>query len=58
MSSVNDSLNLTDVGLPCSVSLTVGVRNVVSENNTLAANAALSHFNTSLKFRSGGAEFI
>ena len=41
--TVNHSLNLTDVGLPGSVGLPVGVRNVVSECNTLTANTALSH---------------
>ena len=45
--SVNYSLNLTDVGLPGSVGLTVGVRHVVSESNALTANTALSHFDTS-----------
>ena len=45
--TVNYSLNLTDVGLPGSVGLPVGVRNVVSKSNALAANATFSHFNTS-----------
>ena len=45
--SVNYSLNLTDVGLPGSVGLTVGVRHVVSESNALTADTALSHFDTS-----------
>ena len=47
MSAVNNSLYLADIGLPCSVRLTVGVRNVVSESNTLTANATFSHFDTS-----------
>ena len=47
MSAVNNSLYLADIGLPCSVGLTVGVRNVVSESNTLTANATFSHFDTS-----------
>ena len=47
VSSVNYSLNLTDVGLPGSVGLTVGVRYVVSKNNALTADTALSHFDTS-----------
>ena len=47
MGSVNDSLNLADIGLPGSVGLTVGVRYVVSENNALTADTALSHFDTS-----------
>ena len=41
--AVNHSLYLTDVGLPGSVGLPVGVRNVVSKSNTLTANTALSH---------------
>ena len=45
--SVNNGLNLTNVRLPSSVGLTVRVRNVVSECNALAANTALSHFDTS-----------
>ena len=47
MSSVNNSLNLTDIGLPGSVGLAVGVRHVVSEGNALTADTALSHFDTS-----------
>ena len=47
MRTVDDSLYLTDVGLPSSVSFTVGVRNVVSERNALTADTALSHFSTS-----------
>ena len=45
--SVYYSLNPTDVGLPSSVGLAVGVGNVVSERNALAADTALSHFDTS-----------
>ena len=45
--SVNYSLNSTDVRLPGSVGLTVGVRHVVSESNALTADTALSHFDTS-----------
>ena len=41
VSSVNYSLNLTDIGLPGSVGLTVGVRYVVSESNALTADTAL-----------------
>ena len=41
--TVNHSLNLTAVGLPGSVGLPVGVRNDVSDCNTLTANTALSH---------------
>ena len=45
--AVNYSLNLTDIRLPGSVGLTVGVRHVVSESNALTADTALSHFDTS-----------
>ena len=45
--SVNNSLYPTDVRLPSSVSFTVRVRNVVTERNALAADTALSHFDTS-----------
>ena len=44
--TVNDCLNLSDVGLPGSVGLTVRVRYVVSEYNALAADAALCHWVT------------
>ena len=47
ISSVNNSLNLADVGLPGSVGLAVGVRHVVSEGYALTADTALSHFDTS-----------
>ena len=42
--TVNGCLYLADVGLPTSVGLTMGVRNGLSENNTLSTNAALCHF--------------
>ena len=45
--SVNYCLNPTNVGLPGSVGLAVGVRHVVSESNALTADTALSHFDTS-----------
>ena len=45
--SVNYSLNLTNVGLPGSVGLTVRVGNVMSKGNALTANATFSHFDTS-----------
>ena len=48
--TLNYCLYLTDVGLPCSVCLTVGVRNVLTENNTLTTNTALCHFDTSSHF--------
>ena len=47
MSSVYYCLNLTDVGLPRSVGLTVRVRNVMTEGHALTADTALSHFDTS-----------
>ena len=47
VSTVNNRLYLADIGLPGSVGLTVRVRYVVSESNTLAANATFSHFDTS-----------
>lgn len=43
MRTVYYSLNLADVGLPRSVGLPVGVRNIVPKSNTLTANTALSH---------------
>ena len=57
MSSVNNSLYLTDIGLPGSVSLAVGVGNVMSKGNALAADGALCHFDTS-KIPSIGRYFI
>ena len=39
----NDSLNLADIGLPRTVGLAMGVRNVLTEHNALAANTALCH---------------
>ena len=39
--------DLSDVRLPGSVRLAVGVRHIVSESNALAADTALSHFYTS-----------
>ena len=47
VSTVNNCLNLADIGLPGSVGLTVRVGNVVSEGNALTANATFSHFDTS-----------
>ena len=43
-SSVNDSLNALDVGLPCTVGTSVGVRNLDTEGHALAAKITLSHF--------------
>ena len=45
--SVDNSLNLADIRLPGSVGLAVGMGNVVTKGNALAANTALSHFDTS-----------
>ena len=46
VSTVNDSLYLADVRLPHSVSLTVGVRDVLSEDNALSANITFCHSKT------------
>ena len=43
--TVNNSLHLSDVGLPSSVSLAVRVRNVVTEGHALVAYTALCHLN-------------
>ena len=45
--ATNDRLDLADVGLKSAVGLTVRVRNIATEGNTLAANAAFCHFDTS-----------
>ena len=45
--AVNNCLNLTNVGLPGSVGLAVRVGNVMTEGHALAADTALSHFDTS-----------
>ena len=45
VSAVYNSLNLSDIGLPRSVGLAVGVGYVAAKGNTLAADAALCHFN-------------
>ena len=42
-SSVNDSLNALDVGLPGTVGTSVGVGNLDTEGNTLATIITLSH---------------
>ena len=41
------SLNSADVGLPGTIGLAVGVRNVMSESNALTAYTTLCHFDTS-----------
>ena len=43
-SSVNDSFDLTNIGLPSSVSLAVGVGNVLTKGNALSANATFCHY--------------
>ena len=43
VSSADDSLYSSDVGLPCSVGLSVRVGNVVTESNALSADFALCH---------------
>ena len=45
--TVNDSLYLTDIGLPRTVGLAMGVGNVLTEHNALSANTALCHIDTS-----------
>ena len=48
--AVNDCSYLANVGFPCSVCLAMGVRDGLSENNTLSANATLCHNDTSLMY--------
>ena len=43
-STVNNRLDALDVGLPHPIGTSVGVGNLNSERNTLAANIALSHW--------------
>ena len=43
-STVNDSLDALDVGLPCTVGTSVGVRNLDTKGHALAAKITLSHF--------------
>ena len=45
--SFNNSLYAADVRLPGTVGFAVGVRNVVSEDDSFSAQAAFCHFNTS-----------
>ena len=45
--TVNNCRHLSDVGLPGSVGLAVRVGNVMTEGHALAADTALSHFDTS-----------
>ena len=46
-SAVYISLYLANIGLPCSVCFTMRVGNSLSENDTLSANTALCHIDTS-----------
>lgn len=43
-SSIHDSLNALDVGLPCAVCTSVGVRDFDTKGYALATEIALSHF--------------
>ena len=43
-STVNDSLDALDVGLPCTVGTSVGVGNLNTKGHALAAKITLSHF--------------
>ena len=43
-SSIHDSLDALDVGLPCTVGTSVGVGNLDTEGHALAAKITLSHF--------------
>ena len=42
-SSVNDSLNALDVGLPCTIGTSVGVRNLDTKGYALTTKITLSH---------------
>ena len=43
-SSVNDSLNALDVGLPCTIGTSVGMGDLDTERYALATKITLSHF--------------
>ena len=43
-STVNDSLDALDVGLPCTVGTSVGVRDLNAEGHALTTKITLSHF--------------
>ena len=43
-SSIHDSLDALDVGLPCTVGTSVGVGNLNAKGHALAAKITLSHF--------------
>ena len=42
-SSIDDSLNALDVGLPCTVGTSVGVRDLNAEGHALTTKITLSH---------------
>ena len=42
-SSVNDSLNALDVGLPCTIGTSVGVRDLDTKGNALTTIITLRH---------------
>ena len=43
-SSVDHSLNALDVGLPCTIGTSVGVRDLNAEGHALTTKITLSHF--------------
>ena len=43
-SSVNDSLDALDVGLPCTIGTSVGMGNLDTKGHALATKITLSHF--------------
>ena len=56
-SAADRNLYLADVGLPTSVGLAVGVRNVLTEHNAFVADAAFCHIDTSLYARTAHRSF-
>ena len=42
-SSIHDSLNTLDVGLPCTIGTSVGVRDLNTKGHALATKITLSH---------------
>ena len=43
-SSIHDSLNALDVGLPCTIGTSVGMGDLDTERDTLTTKITLSHF--------------
>ena len=43
-SSIDDSLDALDVGLPCTVGTSVGVRDLNAEGHALTTKITLSHY--------------